>query len=330
MEYTPFLLVFHITGRCNLQCVYCYASSYDRADLKIEEVQDVLSQAARLGTRHVILSGGEPLLHPDFYEIAEYAKELRLKVHITSNGTMIDEIAAEKLRSLDVNVTISLDGSCAEANDPLRGEGTFSSAINSIDNLINSCVYTSMRMTLVKQNVNEVRNYIELAIQHNVNRCIIERVTGIIEIPQSMELEPSSTDIFRSFKIMSEYRNANGLNVGSNDPLWLLFRKDLLEKYANRTHICGGCTAGVASITVNPDLTVTPCPRLPIMVGNLKEDSLEDIWHNSDVLQNLRNRDFFDGCSSCNYKYICGGCRGAAHAHGSYLGKDPQCWRINR
>ena len=203
MEYTPFLLVFHITGRCNLQCVYCYASSYDRADLKIEEVQDVLSQAARLGTRHVILSGGEPLLHPDFYEIAEYAKELRLKVHITSNGTMIDEIAAEKLRSLDVNVTISLDGSCAEVNDPLRGEGTFRLAINSIDNLINSCVYTSMRMTLVKQNVNDVRNYIELAIQHNANRCIIERVTGIIEIPQSMELEPSSTDVFRSFKIMS-------------------------------------------------------------------------------------------------------------------------------
>ena len=329
MEYTPFLLVFHITGRCNLQCVYCYASSYDRGDLKIEEVQDVLSQAARLGTRHVILSGGEPLLHPDFYEIAEYAKELRLKVHITSNGTMIDEIAAEKLRSLDVNVTISLDGSCAEANDPLRGEGTFSSAINSIDNLINSCVYTSMRMTLVKQNVNDVRNYIELAIQHNVNRCIIERVTGIIEIPQSMELEPSSADVFRSFKIMSEYMNVNGLNVGSNDPLWLLFRKDLLEKYTNTTHICGGCTAGVASITINPDLTVTPCPRLPITVGNLREDSLENIWHNSDILQNLRNRDLFDSCSSCNYKYICGGCRGAAHAHGSYLGKDPQCWRVN-
>ena len=330
MEYTPFLLVFHITGRCNLQCAYCYASSYDRKDLKIEEVQDVLSQAAELGTRHVILSGGEPLLHPDFYEIAEYAKELRLKVHITSNGTMIDEIAAEKLRSLDANVTISIDGSCPEVNDPLRGEGTFSSAINSIDNLINSCVYTSMRMTLVKQNVNDVRNYIELAIQHNVNRCIIERITGVREIPQSFMLEPSIVAVLRTFKIMSEYRNANGLNIGSNDPLWLLFRKDILEKYANKTHICGGCTAGVAAIVINPDLAVTPCPRLPITVCNLKEDSLGNIWHNSDVLQNLRNRNLFDGCSSCNYKYICGGCRGAAHAHGSYLGKDPHCWRVNR
>jgi len=329
MEYVPFLLVFHITGRCNLQCAYCYASSYNRTDLKIEEIQDVLSQAAKLGTRHVILSGGEPLLHPDFYEIAEYAKKLGLKVHITSNGTMIDEIAAEKLRSLDVNVTISLDGSCAEVNDPLRGDGTFSLAINSIDNLVNSGVYTSIRMTLVKQNASDVRNYIELAIKHNVNRCIIERVTGITGIPQSMELEPSIADVLQSFKIMSEYR-AKGFNVGSNDPLWLLFRKDLLEKYANKTHICGGCTAGVAAITVNPDLSVTPCPRLPIKVGNLREDSLENIWHNSDVLQNLRNRDLFDGCSSCKYKYICGGCRGAAYAHGSYLGKDPHCWRINR
>ena len=99
MVYTPFLLVFHITGRCNLQCAYCYASAYDRTDLKIEVVQDVLSQAAELGTRHVILSGGEPLLHPAFYEFAEYANKLPLKVHMTSNGTMIDTIAAENLKS---------------------------------------------------------------------------------------------------------------------------------------------------------------------------------------------------------------------------------------
>jgi len=326
MKYVPYLLVFHITGRCNLQCAYCYASSYDRTDLEIEEAQDVLSQASKLGTKHVILSGGEPLLHPDFYEIAEYAKELRLKVHITSNGTMIDEIAAKKLKLLDAIVTISLDGSCAEVNDPLRGEGVFRSAINSIDNLVNCGVPTTMRMTLVKYNVSDVRNYIKLAMQHNINRCIIERVTGIIENPQSMELEPSSSDVFQSFKIMSEYMNAGGPNIGSNDPLWLLFRKDILEKYINKTHICGGCTAGIASICVNPNHTIIPCPRLPITVGNLKENLLDDIWHNSDVLQNLRNRDLFDDCSSCNYKYICGGCRGAAHAHGSYLGKDPQCW----
>ena len=328
MEYTPFLLVFHITGRCNLQCAYCYASSYDQTDLKTEVVQDVLSQAAELGTRHVILSGGEPLLHPGFYEFAEYANNRRLKVHMTSNGTMIDETAAENLKAQDVNVTISLDGSSPEYNDPLRGAGTFKRAMNSIDNLINSGVYTSMRMTLVKQNVTDVRNYIELAKRHRVNRCIIERITGVREIPQSFILEPSAADVLQTFKIMSEYQDT--FNVGSNDPLWLLFRKEVLEKYANTAHICGGCTAGVAAVVINPDLAVTPCPRLPITAGNLKEASLEDIWHNSDVLQNLRNRDLFDGCASCSYKYICGGCRGAAHAHGSYLGKDPQCWRVNR
>ncbi|MEX2704998.1 MAG: radical SAM protein [Candidatus Freyrarchaeum guaymaensis] len=328
MVYTPFLLVFHITGRCNLRCAYCYASPYERIDLTFEEAENVLSQAAGLGTKHVILSGGEALLHPDFYRIAERVNELGMRVHLTSNGTLIDDTVAEKLKSLDAFVTISLDGSRPEVNDPLRGIGTFSSAISAIDTLIKCGVPTSMRMTLVRQNVDDVRNYLDLAIEHNVDRCIIERVTAIREVQQSYALEPTSLEVCGVFETMAEY--ADRLNVGSNDPLWVLFRRDILEKYRNKKHICGGCTAGVASITVLPDLVVTPCPRLPIAVGNLREDSLEDVWLGSEVLQNLRKRELFDGCSSCEYKYLCGGCRGAAYAHGSYLGKDPQCWRVNK
>lgn len=136
MDHVPYLLVLHITGRCNLRCAYCYASSYDKSDLKTETAKNILSQAAKLGSRHVILSGGEALLHPDFYAISEYARSLGINVHLTSNGTLIDENNAKMLKSLDAVVTISLDGSCAEINDPLRGDGTFDSAISSINNLV--------------------------------------------------------------------------------------------------------------------------------------------------------------------------------------------------
>jgi len=320
------LLVFHITGKCNLNCKYCYASPYDAINLEDEKVRQLLSDALHLGTKHVILSGGEPFLHPEIHSLMKYANNIGLKIHITSNGTLIDDTNAEFLKSLDAMVTISLDGSCAEINDPIRGEGSYKSAINAIKELTNAKVPTSMRMTLIKDNLHDVKNYIRLALDKDVDRCIIERVTAIDEIPQSKEFEPSYSDLYETFKLMSNYKT--DLNIGSNDPLWLLFNEDIIKKHAKSDHICGGCTAGVASITINPNLKVTPCPRLPVTAGDLNESSFKDIWFNSEVLQELRNRDLFKGCSNCSYKYICGGCRGAAYAHGSYLGNDPQCWRI--
>jgi len=295
--------------------------------LKTETAKNILSQAAKLGSRHVILSGGEALLHPDFYAISEYARSLGINVHLTSNGTLIDENNAKMLKSLDAVVTISLDGSCAEINDPLRGDGTFDSAISSINNLVRCGVTTSMRMTLVKNNVDDVCRYVELAKRQKVNRCIIERVTGILGNPKSFELEPSSKDLINSFEVLSKYANVEGIKMGSNDPLWVIYRANSCEKIPGNDRIRGGCAAGIASLTVTPDLTVIPCPRLPVKAGSLNENSLEDIWLTSEVFLDLRDRDLFAGCSSCDSKYICGGCRGAAYSRGSYLGKDPHCWR---
>lgn len=328
MSYTPFLLVFHITGKCNLNCVYCYADSYENENMKLEDAKDVLNQAENLGSKHVIFTGGESFIHPNFQEIMEYAHELAFDIHITSNGSLINKKWADKLKSMDVKVTISLDGSSSGINDPLRGDGTFEMALNAIKTLVNYDIYTSMRMTLVKDNVSDVSNYLEFAIDNGVNRCIIERMTLMENMPESKILEPSIEDVVAVFKVMSEYQNIDDLLVGTNDPLWLVFREKEITKHLNKDYLCGGCTAGVAAISVNPNLTVTPCPRLPINAGDLKKDSMEDIWNESEVFNNLRNRDLFEGCVSCRFKYVCGGCRGSAYAHGSYLGKDPHCWRL--
>lgn len=328
MQYIPFLLVFHITGRCNLSCAYCYANSYVKEDVKLVDAKDVLSQAKNLGSRHVIFTGGESLIHPNFQEIMEYAHELAFDIHLTSNGTLINKKWADELKSMDVKVTISLDGSFPEINDALRGDGTFKKALNAIKILVNHDIYTSMRMTLVKDNVSDVSNYLELAMDNGVNRCIIERMTLMENMPGSELFEPSIEDIIVAFKVMSEYQNIDGFLVGSNDPLWLVFKGKEIVKHLNKNYLCGGCTAGVTAISINPNLTVTPCPRLSVNAGDLKKDSLETIWKESVVFKNLRNRDLFEGCASCRFKYVCGGCRGSALAHGSYLDKDPHCWRL--
>ncbi|MDI9614584.1 radical SAM protein [Methanothermobacter sp.] len=326
MEYIPFLLVFHITGHCNLKCCYCYANRYKREHVDFDAIKDVLRQSKELGSRHVIFSGGEPLIHPEFHEILEYASELQLGIHITSNGTLLDNETTVKLKSVDAKVTISLDGAFPEINDPLRGPGTFKMAVSAIENLVDNGVYTSMRMTLLKSNLFNVRDYIELAIEKGVNRCIIERMTlSNYNKRELANLEITKEDLFHTFKILYDYKDLKCLRIGSNDPLWLIFCR---KNYIDKDNICGGCTAGVAAVSINPDLTVSPCPRLDIICGSLKDHSLKSLWKKSEVFRNLRNRNLFEGCNSCQFKNLCGGCRGAAHAHGFYLGRDPQCWRL--
>ncbi|KZX10505.1 antilisterial bacteriocin subtilosin biosynthesis protein AlbA [Methanobrevibacter oralis] len=324
MEFTPFLLVFHITGRCNLNCGYCYASKYSKYDdLSLEIIKNILNQAVDLGTKNVIFSGGEPLLHSEIYKILEYSHNLSLTNHITSNGTTITENTIKKLKKYNVDVTISVDGSCKKINDSIRGKGTFDKSIKAIQNLKKNGIYTSLRMTLMKNNYYDVKNYLDLALNNNVDRCIIERVTPINKNENYNQL--TFKDIINVFKLMKSYSDETGLNVGSNDPLWLIFSENL-EAYLNKTHICGGCTAGTSALCINQDLSVFPCPRLQINSGNLNRLTLKEIWEKSIIFKNLRNRNLIENCIDCKYKYLCGGCRGAAHSNGYYLGNDPQCW----
>lgn len=324
MQFIPFLLVFHITGRCNLECEYCYANKYSKYDdISLDKIKDLLNQAKSLGTRNVIFSGGEPLLHPNIFEILEYAHNLSFMNHITSNGTLINDSNANKLKKYETDLTISLDGSSSKINDSIRGEGTFKKGINAVKILKKNDIYTSLRMTLMKSNMNDVENYLNLAIDYNVDRCIIERITLINDSKSNSEL--SFKDLLKIFEIMDEYSNIDGFTVGSNDPLWLIYKNNL-DDFLEKDYICGGCTAGVAALCINQDLTVFPCPRLQLNSGDLKVNSLQEIWENSSVFKNLRNRDLFENCFHCKYKVLCGGCRGAAYSNGSYLGEDPQCW----
>lgn len=323
MEFIPFLIVFHITGNCNLNCDYCYANKYSTfGNLPLEKIKEILCQAKDLGARNIIFSGGEPLLHPNIFEILEYSHGLSLVNHITTNGTLINKNNAKLLKKYDVDLTISLDGSNKEINDAIRGK-TFDKAINSIKYLKENNVYTSLRMTLMKNNINDVKSYLDLALELGVDRCIVERMTLTNKSEKS--LEPSFKDVLKAFKIMNQYSNIKNFRVGSNDPLWLVYN-NVLDKFLEKDYLCGGCTAGVSALCINQDLTVSPCPRLQVNSGDLKNTSLRDIWVNSKVFKDLRNRELFENCSLCIYKNLCGGCRGASYSHGSYLGEDPHCW----
>jgi len=324
--FTPFLLVLEITDRCNLNCTYCYTPGREPVgDMDGPQIRDILLQAKALGTRHVILSGGEPLLHHDILDVIEMVHGMGMQVHITSNGTGLDAALASALQRVNAQVTVSVDGSTGAINDRLRGKGTFDAALRAVDLLKRHAIFTSMRMTVVKDNLSDVGDYLRLARSKGVDRCIFERMTPVGRGRNRRDEVIDAGHLNSLFTVMKQ-NLGDGIQVGTNDPLWIFFREALLEKKRDCSSIAAGCTAGVAAYCIRPDLSVTGCPRLPVPCGSLQRESLAEIWEHSEVFHNLRHRELFQKCSDCAFTFLCGGCRGAALAEGDYLGPDPQCW----
>lgn len=128
----------------------------------------------------------------------------------------------------------------------------------------------------------------------------------------------TSDDLFRAMRFIENK------NIGCTDPCWFPFRNAEKKRIGK---IRGGCTAGITALAVNTDLDVYPCARLRIKIGSLKEERLEDIWFNSNILNILRDRNNLKGkCGKCGYIEICGGCRASVFARtGDYLNEDHIC-----
>lgn len=312
------LIVLELTTRCNLRCIHCYNDVLENCeDINNDNLKIVVEELERVKPHYLILSGGEPLLLGErFFEIAKKMKRTCQKLYLTTNGQLIRKFPAYLFKIFD-NVQISLDGP-KEIHEKIRGVGTFEEAIEASKYLKNAGVSVSFLMTLHSLNKDYLEETYRIAKGLGV-QFGAERMSPVGRGKSVKPLSPS--DWKKLLKVAVEE------NIALNDPLRFIF-KDKLKRMLNPHRITGGCTAGIASLVITPSLDVLPCVRLRIPVGNLKDQSIESIWLNSDVLNKLRNRSGFKGkCGICYYRNICGGCRADAYAEtGDYLESDPLCW----
>ncbi|MDP2866283.1 MAG: radical SAM protein, partial [Elusimicrobiota bacterium] len=151
------IVVWSSTKRCNLKCVHCYSNStgeLDSGELTTGEAKALIDDVAQMGVSALLFSGGEPLTRGDFFELASYASSKGIRVTISTNGTLINQDMAKKIKSLGVTyVGISFDG-IGEINDKFRGvPGAFESALKGLRNLKAVGQKTGLRFTLTKHNV---------------------------------------------------------------------------------------------------------------------------------------------------------------------------------
>ncbi|MCW4000376.1 MAG: radical SAM protein [Candidatus Bathyarchaeota archaeon] len=344
-RFVPLVLSYNVTAKCNMKCSHCYINASEKQlpnELSTQEAKMVIDQICQVSSPLLILSGGEPLLRPDIYELIEYGVEKGLKMGLGSNGYLIDDAVAKKLKSAGVaTVSISIDSSIPSQHDEFRGvEGAWQKAVDACKALRKHNVLVQVNTTLTHDNYGQIDDIMSLAESIGVENF---HLFFLVPTGRGVKLEDISPEkyeemITKTFAKVHRHR----LNVKpSCAPQFMRIAQGMgldMRQWVR------GCLAGMHYCRIYPNGDVTPCPYLPIKLGNLREVSFKEIWFNSPVFKNLRNPSCLEGkCGDCEFKVVCGGCRARAYGlsgdfvdycgdlhvpteqKSDYLAEDPWC-----
>ncbi|HLD87275.1 MAG TPA: radical SAM protein, partial [Candidatus Nanoarchaeia archaeon] len=333
-------LQWHITERCNLRCKHCYQTSYETPEMPTEKMLDVVDQYVELlglwGIKgRMQVTGGEPFVRKDIFAILEKIHENRntLKFNIMSNGMFITRDIAKRLKDLEIDFfQISIEGG-EETNDYIRGKGVFKKVQEAAKLLVEEGISTSFSFTVTSINSKEYFRVLEIAKSLGVNTVWSDRLVpwGSGKDIQEHMLQPLDVKShYEKVTAMSKEleRIGSKTRLSRNRTLYFMANPEAKDSRPWANH----CDAvGTRGMTVLPDGTMYPCRRLPIKVGNVRDQSLFEIWYGSEWMWRLRDKNNYrnEKCGACDLFERCGG--GAPCIAYGYTGTpfatDPQCWK---
>ncbi|MDP2841941.1 MAG: heme b synthase [Candidatus Methanoperedens sp.] len=340
---SPRLIAWELTNACNLACIHCRASAIkDPApdELSAAEAKHFVDELIEYKPI-IILTGGEPLLRSDVYDIAQYASGHGLRVVLATNGTLLTPDIAKKLKDVGIQrVSISIDGSTKETHDIFRGEtGAFEAVLRGIDILKNAGLSFQINTTITKRNLTEIPNIYELALELGASALHIFLLvpTGRGEEIESEEIPPEEYERVLNWFYDKSKTSRIQLKATCAPHYFRIMRQRAKAegiKITKETHgleaMTKGCLGGSGFCFVSSKGDVYPCGYLPALAGNIRQKPFKMIWEKSKVFNDLRDTGKLKGkCGECEYRAVCGGCRARAYAQtGDYLDEEPYCMYV--
>jgi heme b synthase len=349
-EFLPRLVAWELTGRCNLNCVHCRASASDKVDpneLSTEEIKATIDDIAGFCKPILILTGGEPLIREDVFEIARHATEKGLRVVLGTNGTLLTSEVVGKLKDSGVQrVSISIDCAFAEEHDSFRGmRGAYEASLKGIEACKEGGLEFQINTTVTKRNLNELQRIFDQAVELGAvaHHIFLLVPTGRGKVIEDEEIPPEEYERVLNWMYDMQRR----MDRKAEKPLHRMFMKAtcaphfirVIQRRAKKDGsditlgrhgldaMSSGCMAGTGFCFISRYGEVNTCGYMPIKAGNIREQPFRDIWENSKLFNDLRDRNNLKGkCGACEYRMLCGGCRARAYArYGDYLAEEPYC-----
>lgn len=288
-----------LTYRCTEHCIHCYADdeTNTRQELKLEDYQKILDELKEMGCISILLTGGEPTLHPDFLEIAKYAKEKGFLVDIFTNGLVADSLLKQMIELKPNSISFSFYGGTAAVHDNVTGiKGSFEKSLRTMMFCKCAGVDTYIKSVVMKQNISDFEELLKLG--------------KLLQIDITTSLTISPTHCGKSaepFRLLSVEQYLSTIELQKQ---YHYLPESVEEERADYF-----CNAGRNQLSIDPYGGVYPCNGMQLLLGNVNEKSLKKIWNNSEELQKLLGLQFDQlspKCSDCSQRNWCTICIGSA------------------
>ncbi len=325
------LIAWEITNNCNLFCAHCRASassSPGKDELSTKECLRVIDDILKVDKPTLILSGGEPLMRQDVFQIAKYATSQGLKVVLGTNGTLITDEIAARLKEIPISrVGVSLDFPIAELQDNFRGKaGAFEAAISGIKAAQKSGIEVQINSTITKLNAPYLDSLLHLALKLGV---VAFHPFMLVPVGRGKGLKSIELTAKESERILNWFYNRQ-IELGSKisfKPTCAPHYGRIARQRSRNLASPKGCLAGKSFCFISHQGKIQGCGYLEVEAGNVRDKDFSQIWTNSPLFLELRNLSNIKGkCRACEYKKVCGGCRARAfEVTGDYLEAEPNC-----
>lgn len=330
----PAGVLWDLTSRCNLRCKHCVVSAGEmrRNELNISECCMLIDEFADFGVRQLILSGGEPMIREDFFDIAEYAAVKGIFIQVATNGTLIDRIAAQRLADIGACAQVSLDSADPAVHDEFRQcFGSWHKTKVGIELLIKAGVPVTLAATVTTLNIEGIPDLYELAKDMGVTTFRILPFVPFGRGKYADELEVPPVRMRELTRTLLSKREELCLNIAPME-FECTFRPSTKEEIDASTRI--GCDGAISYCTVTSNGEVLPCNYFSgAEAENVKDKHFSWIWYNSRFLnyfRSLKVSDIRGVCQQCTWLSVCrGSCLAANFAHGDIFQSNCHCWLVN-
>ena len=363
----PRLVFWETTAACNLVCSHCrrtdVADKVTPDELSTQEAKSMIEELSNWGRTILVFSGGEPLMRPDIFELMSYANQKGVIVALATNGTLIDQDLAKRVRESGVDrVSISFDGADEATHDAFRRlPGSFRSAMAGAQALRAEGVPLQINVTVAKHNADQLDRMVSLAKDLGavaLHLFLLVPVGCGMEIAEEQTLHADAYEETLNWLYETERKEPDLQLRATCAPHYfrVVRQRQAAEAAAGRGQAAGapngrqgatghpgsgghggergslhaatrGCLAGTGVCFVSHTGKVYGCGYMPVEAGDVRQAPLADIWQTSDFFAELRELGTLKGkCGRCGYGNVCGGCRARAYGStGDYLAEEPFC-----
>lgn len=304
----PLLVNLEITKRCNLRCIHCdirkMPETYQdiiKKEFSTSEIKDIVNSLKSLGTKYISISGGEPFLRKDIFEIIEYIKNRDMGLHISSNGALVTKEVAKRINDLGLNaISISLDAVTPELHDEIRGvKGAYDMAVTAISNLVNcedKHIQVGISPIITDLNLYELPELVDFAKDLGVDAIRFQPwhiSLGHNETEEKLNIRGERIEDLD--KVVEQIiERTKKYRIYTNTDTYL---RRVKQYFLDKNKIDVECFAGSFTCNINWIGDVVPCAFIPA-VGNVRNEPFENIW-NSRKFNDVR-RDITKGnCQKC-------------------------------